>query len=168
MSTTANNDKLDIEKRYKESDKEMRRKIESLGIDKTYLKTKVTTLTEQIDTHESQIEKVEQEKENLSNMLKAAQDREKLLSERVGEEAYLKSLLEKLEQGDYNASKIDLSLNRSALTAHAIDVAPLKNVHAVLDSDHQQVALVFTGDGYDKTRKMHNKIKVIQSDASIL
>ena len=77
-------------------------------------------------------------------------------------------MLEKLEHGDYNASKIDISLNRSALTANQIDVAPLKNVHAVLDSDNQQVALVFTGDGHAKARKMHNKIKVIQSDASIL
>ena len=75
----------------------MRRNIESLGTDKTYLKAKVTSLTEKIANHESEIEKVEKEKENLSNLLKAAQEREKLISERVGEEAYLKGLLEKLE-----------------------------------------------------------------------
>ena len=71
--------------------------MQSLETDITYLKGKNTTLTEKIANHEKEVEKVEKEKENLSNLLKAAQDREKLISERVGEEAYLKSLLDKLD-----------------------------------------------------------------------
>ena len=50
----------------------MRRKMQSLETDKTYLKGKVTSLTEKIANHEKEVEKVEKEKENLSNLLKAA------------------------------------------------------------------------------------------------
>ena len=51
---------------------ETRQKISSISQDKEYYKTKVNSLNERIAKHKSEIEKVEKEKENLSNLLRAA------------------------------------------------------------------------------------------------
>ena len=50
----------------------MRRKLQSLETDKTYLKAKITSMTEKIENHDKEVEKIEKEKENLSTLLKAS------------------------------------------------------------------------------------------------
>ena len=51
------------------------------------------------------------EKEECSRLARVAQDREKLMVERLGEEKYLKSLLEKLDttNPDTSRSQLDIS-----------------------------------------------------------
>ena len=97
--------------------------------------------------------------------MKVAQERERLLVERLGEEKYIKSLLERLDVTNPDQSKSDISMNRSVLQPN---LAPLKNIKAVPDSDQQHVTLVFADGQGGKSRKMQNKIELLPSNASIL
>ena len=78
-----------------------------------------------------------------------AQDREKLLSERIIEADYLRKLMEKHLDVTYtDMSRSEVSLNQSLSTIlqqESIDNmnSLLKNVHAVMNQEQSNVTLVF-------------------------
>ena len=82
-------------------------------------------------------------------MVKMAQDREKLLSERIIEADYLRKLMEKHLDVTYpDMSRSEVSLNQSSSTIlqqESIDNmnSLLKNVHAVMNQEQSNVTLVF-------------------------
>ena len=105
-------------------------------MDKLFLKTKIKKAekshAEKILKKDQEIGRLTKEKEECARLMKVAQDRERLLVERLGEEKYLKSLLEKLDVTNPDQSKSDISMNKSVLGPN---LAPLKNIKAVPDSD---------------------------------
>ena len=64
---------------------------------------------------EQEIVRITKEKEECSTLYQAAQLREKKLSERLGEESYLRSLIDQIESNNAsaNASKNDVDLDKS-------------------------------------------------------
>ena len=69
-------------------------------------------LQEKLSGKEVEIARITKEKEECSGQAQAAQLREKMLSERLGEESYLRSLIDRIEQTNEssNASKTDTTI----------------------------------------------------------
>ena len=79
---------------------------------------------------EEEISKLTKEKEECSRFAQEAQKQKNLMVERLGEEKYLKSLLEKLDvTPDMNKSSLDTSQFSST------HLAPLKGIQAVPDAE---------------------------------
>ena len=95
--------------------KEAKRKVESLSTDKTLYKNRMKGLQEKVANKEQEIVRIAKEKEECSTLYQAAQLREKKLSERLGEESYLRSLIDQIESNNAsaNASKNDVDLDKS-------------------------------------------------------
>ena len=122
-----------------------KRRHETQNVDKLYLKKKLKTANEKLEKKNTEIAKILGEKEEFSRLCKVAQDREKLLVERLGEEKYLKSLLDGLNTTSNMLNKSDISMNQSVVQK---ELEPLRNVQAVPDADQQHVTLIFTNEGF--------------------
>ena len=103
-----------------------------------------------------------------------AQDREKLLSERIVEADYLRKLMEKhldVTYPDMTRSEVSINQSTSTILQETTDNmnSLLKNVHAVMNQEQSNVTLVFQGlDDQTGSHKMQSKIKLHPYDSDIL